>query len=182
MTFDRCGFVRTEARVSVRRWLMSSRNKRRLLFVGLFVALIVALLSFFHHLTFLYTREDITSQVKEERNRAIVNHIQLHINHSLNYSSLTVVEEQATEVTTKDDAYRNPRANVSVIIDRRPQRIELDKSLKLDKVHFVIRTSTKFHHSRLELILLTWLQTAPPSNVSSMYVVCKYDASTALVC
>ena len=175
MTFDRCDCARNEPRLLVFRWLMCSKNKRRWLFVGVFGALIVALSSFCHYLTFLYTREDITSHVKEGRNEAVVNH-------SLSYSSLTVVEEQATEVTTKDDSYLNPGANASVIIGRRPQRIELDKSLKLDKIHFVIRTSTKFHHSRLELILLTWLQTAPPSNVSSLNVVRKYGTCTALVC
>ena len=62
--------------------------------------------------------------------------------------------------------------NATLIIGRRPQRIELDESLRLDKIHIVIKSSAKFHYSRLELLMLTWLQTAPPGNVSSLKVCC----------
>ena len=74
-------------------------------------------------------------------------------------------------VTVPSQLSITPGANLSLFVGRPPQRIELAESLRLDKIHIVIKTSAKFHHSRLELILLTWLQTTPPSNVSTLKVV-----------
>ena len=144
------------------------RYKLRFLFVGIFTTQILGFLSFCCYVTFVHPREAVTSRRNVEPTGAMVND-------SSNYSFPTVVEEQVAEVTTEDEPHLSPGVNVSLIIGRRPQRIELDESLRLDKVHFVIRTSTKFHHSRLELMLLTWLQTAPPNNVSSLNVVYTND-------
>ena len=84
-------------------------------------------------------------------------------------------------VTVSDPKYNDSdgkaRGKVTLIVGRRPHRIHLDENLAVDKIHFSIRTSGKFHHSKMDPLILTWLQTATPSNVSSFKGV--YVAHTA---
>ena len=150
-------------------------KRRRLIFCqGFFIALLLAIFSFCCYLTFLYAHDYSASrEVKQETTEA-------NVTDGLHYSVPTVVEKEAkvvekeasvvekeaTDVTKKTESDLSPGDSMTWIIGRQPQRLQLDESLRLDKIHIVIRTSVKFHHSRLELILLTWLQTAHPDNVS----------------
>ena len=138
-----------------------SRKKFRACSLALVIVLLLVSLSFFVCLTFFSTHDTLTFRLNVERIRKA----RAHVN---NGSCEPVVGEQAPEYTTLKTEESDPNAgeNVTLIIGRRPQRIKLADSLRLDKIHMAIKTSAKFHHSRLELLLLTWLQTVPPSSVS----------------
>ena len=144
---------------------MYSNIKWRILLLSIFIALLLGFLPFCHYLMFLYTHDPIISQMNKEM---ILGD---NINESLNYSTPTVVLKGAAEETEKNESELNSRRNVTLINGRQAQRIKLADSLRVDKIHIVIRTSAKFHRSRLELMLLTWLQSAFPSNVSGWNVV-----------
>ena len=73
---------------------------------------------------------------------------------------------------TRDSKNYDSGGNVTLIIGRRPHRIHLDYNLRVDKIHIAIRTTAKFHHSKMDPLILTWLQTATPSNVSNFKWVC----------
>ena len=73
-----------------------------------------------------------------------------------------------SEQTIRDTRNYDSGKNVTLIIGRPPHRIHLDDNLRVDKIHIAIRTTAKFHHSKMDPLLLTWLQTATPSNVSSL--------------
>ena len=72
-----------------------------------------------------------------------------------------------SEQTIRDTRNYDSGRNVTLIIGRPPHRIHLDDNLRVDKIHIAIRTTAKFHHSKMDPLILTWLQTATPNNVSS---------------
>ena len=54
------------------------------------------------------------------------------------------------------------------------------------KIHFSIKSTAKYHNSRLILLLLSWFQAAPPTNVSYVSLLAPYLATnrsiSSLIC
>ena len=150
---------------------MFSRMKFPVFTLAIVTFLLLGLSAFFVYLTFFSTHDSVASQLSDK----IIE--RAYVQDGLPFPVSTVIGHEAPGGSTRknEESELNSRENVTSIIGRRPQRIKLPDSLRLDKIHMVIKTSVKFHHSRLELLLLTWLQTAHPSNVSICEVVLFLD-------
>ena len=141
---------------------MFSNNKLRTLFLAFVIVVLLGFISFVRYVRFSYPHND-TMTVSQLHTEMMEGDSK---SESLKYPSPTVVLKQTTESTWKTEFHHSSGVNMTMIFGRRSQRIKLVDSLLLDKVHISVRTSAKFHHSRLDLLLLTWLQTTFPSNVS----------------
>ena len=150
---------------------MCPRKKFRV-FTLVLVILLISLSSYFVCVTFFSTNDAVTARLNIEMME------KARARDGVRYPIYSIIEKEAPGDTTrkKKELDLNSGRNVTLSIGRRPQRMKLADSLRVDKIHVVIKTSAKFHHSRVELLLLTWLQTAHPSNVSHRKVVlfCHY--------
>ena len=147
--------------------LRMCRRKKFGIFTPVLVILLLSLSSYFVCVTFFSANDALAAQLNVEMIEKARAHDGVH------YPVYSFIEEEAPGDTTrkKKEVDLNSGRNMTLIIGKRPQRIKLADSLRVDKIHVVIKTSAKFHHSRVELLLLTWLQTAHPSNVSHRKVV-----------